>query len=354
MSLIILIFILDGCAINSYIKAQTPFIDSLCEKGFKTFNCKTVFPTATYTGHASIVAGTFPEQHGMIGNQFFDRTDNKVKHFDYYNPSEYIQSLTLFEMLNSLKTMAVAEPITKGADYIFSMQELNKIPLEERDAFIFNKSLKWIKENNIRFGVINFAGVDGYGEIFGPSNKKYLNEITKCDQFLSKIYEKINDKLIMIITADHGMTKISKKFNLTSYFQKKGISGQFLASHRACHIYFNGKNIELIEELNQLREIDKIFLKSQTKNINLYHERTGDIVISANNGIEFEKDNLNGSHGGYLKEELYVPLIIISKNYELKYPPDYFSRNFSILDVAPTVIKMSNMKLKTNFQGSAI
>ncbi|NVM04251.1 MAG: alkaline phosphatase family protein [Candidatus Helarchaeota archaeon] len=352
--MIILLFILDGCAINSYIKAQTPFIDSLSEKGFISFNCKTVFPTATYTGHSTIVTGTFPEQHGMIGNQFFDSNDKKVKHFDYYDPSEYIQTQTLFEMLKSLRTMAVAEPITKGADYTFSMKELNKIPLEERDELIFDKSLKLLRDYNIKFGVINFAGVDGYGETFGPDNKKYLDEISKCDHFLSKIYEIIDDKLIMIITADHGMTKVSRRFDLKSYFQKEGISSQFLESHRACHIYSNENNKEIIEELNQLKEIDKIFLKSQTKDIKLHHKRTGDIVISANKGIEFEKENLNGSHGGYLKEEVYVPLIIISKNYKLKYPPDYSSRTYSTLDVAPTILKISNMQLKTNLPGSPI
>ena len=352
--MIILTFILDGCAINSYNKAQTPFIDSLSRKGFKNFNCKAVFPTATYTGHSSIVTGTFPEQHGMVGNQFFDRTDKKIKHFDYYDSTEYIKSPTIFEMLKPLTTMAIAEPITKGADYIYPMQELNKIPLDERNELIFNITLKWITKHNIKLGVINFAGVDGYGEKFGPNNKKYLNEISKCDYFISKIYEKIDDKLISIITADHGMTNVSKKFDLKSYFNKKGISGQFLASHRACHIYCAGEDMALLEELNQLKEIDKIFLKIQTKDIKLFHERTGDLVVSANKEIEFEKENLKGSHGGYLKEEIDVPLIIISKNYEFKFSIDNYSRTYSILDVAPTIIKISSMPIKTNFQGFSI
>jgi predicted AlkP superfamily pyrophosphatase or phosphodiesterase len=289
----------------------------------------------------------------MIGNQFFDKNDEKVKHFDYYNPSEYIQSRTLFEMLNSPKTMAVAEPITKGADYIIPMQELNEISLEKRDELIFDKTMKFLRNYNIKFGVINFAGVDGYGETFGPDNKKYLNEISKCDQFLSQIYEIVDDKLIMIITADHGMTKVSRRFNLKRYFQNEGISGQFLESHRACHIYLNKDHKEIIEELNHIKEIDKIFLKSQTKDIKLYHKRTGDIVISANTGIEFEKENLNGSHGGYLKEELYVPLIIMSKNYELKYNYNS-SRTYSTLDIAPTIIKLSNIKLKNILPGKPI
>ena len=119
-------------------------------------------------------------------------------------------------------------------------------------------------------------------------------------------------------------------------------------------IPLNERNKEIIEELNQLKEIDKIFSKLQTKAIKLFHKRTGDIVISANTGIEFEKENLNGSHGGYLKEELYVPIIIISKNYELKYPLDYSSRTYSTLDVVPTIIKMSNTQLKAILPGHPI
>lgn len=352
--MIILLIILDGCAINSLIEAQIPFLDSIEKKGFKSFNCKAVWPTATYTGHSSIVTGTYPERHGMVGNQFFDRIEKKIKHFDNYDPSEYIQSQTLFEIFNSLSTMAIAEPITKGAKYVFPMKEINKISLKERNELIFNKTLKFLKDYNIKLGVINFAGVDGYGENYGPYDKKYYDELSKVDQFLSDIYEVINEKLIMIITADHGMTNISKNFNLKNYFEKIGIPIQCLPSHRACHLYSNGKNKEILEHLNHLKEIDKIFLKSQTKEIKLYHERIGDIVISANKEIEFEKENLKGSHGGFTEEEIYVPLYIISKNFKLKFPPLDPSRIYSIVDIAPTIVKMSNVQLKTNFQGISI
>ena len=36
----------------------------------------------------------------------------------------------------------------------------------------------FLNKYNIKFGIINFAGVDGFGETYGPNNKKYLDEIS--------------------------------------------------------------------------------------------------------------------------------------------------------------------------------
>ncbi|MHA1298138.1 MAG: alkaline phosphatase family protein [Candidatus Helarchaeota archaeon] len=350
----ILIIVLDGCSINSFNKAHTPFLDSMGDRNFRTFNCTAVWPTATYTGHSSILTGTYPEIHGMIGNQFFDKNDNKIKHFDNYNPSEYIQAPTLFELLKSINSMAIAEPISKGANQIFPMSKLNKVPLEARNELIFEISLKQLQQHNVKFGVINFAGIDGYGELYGPENKNYLKEISNVDKYISQIYETINEKLIMLITADHGMTKVTKKFNLNKFFEKKDISIRCLDSHRASHLYFEGEKEEILEYVRNLKEIDKIFLKKQTKEIKLFHERTGDIAVSANKEIELEKDNLRGSHGGFSKDEIYVPLFILSKDIEIKVSNDQLSRTFSIVDIAPTVVKLLKMNLETKFQGAPI
>ncbi|MHA1381043.1 MAG: alkaline phosphatase family protein [Candidatus Helarchaeota archaeon] len=352
--MIFFLIVLDGCSIHSFIKAQTPFLDSMGEKFFKNFNCTAVLPTATYTGHSSIVSGTFPERHGMVGNQFFDRKDNLIKHFDNFDPSEYIQAPTLFELFNPLNSMAVSMPITKGAKYVFPMKKLNETPLEDKNEIVFNKSMEILKKYNIKLGIINFIGIDGFGEHYGPNNKKYLKEISKVDQFISQIYEYTKDKSIFIITADHGMAEITKRFDLNKFFKKEEISIRCLDSHRASHLYCNANYGQVLEILNNLKEIDKIYLKSQTEKIKLFHERTGDIVLFANKKIELEKKNLKGSHGGLSKDEFYVPLFIFGKKIRIKDTFKNNKRTFSIVDIAPTVIKISNLQIHINFQGNAI
>ena len=289
----------------------------------------------------------------MVGNQFFDKNDEKIKHFDFYDTSEYIQAPTLFELLDSLNTIAIAEPIIKGANHFYLMKELNDVPLEERNEVVFKKTLQNLRCNKIDFGVINFAGVDGYGECYGPKSKDYINEISKVDEYISNIFDLLEDKSIIIVSADHGMTSVTKRFDLNEFFNKKGFSVKSLDSHRASHIYLPEYNEDLIELIQKTKEIDKVFSKKQSKKINLYHERTGDIAISASRGIEFEKNGLKGSHGGFLDEEMKVPLMIFGKDINLKIPIDS-SKSYSITDIAPTVLKLLNIEVNVKIKGKSI
>ena len=129
-------FILDGCSVAEFKKARTPFLDQIAEAGLSSFECKAIFPTATYTGHSSIITGNYPELHGLVGNQLWDRDAKCIRNFDDFNPNENIESPTIFELL-PFPTCAICEPVTKGADLVVEKKKFDVLDLEIQNQSVY-------------------------------------------------------------------------------------------------------------------------------------------------------------------------------------------------------------------------
>ncbi|MHA1269667.1 MAG: alkaline phosphatase family protein [Candidatus Helarchaeota archaeon] len=345
--------ILDGCPIEPLRKAKTTFIDEIIERGFSSLNCKAVFPTATYTGHSAIITGSYPNKNGMVANQFFDRNDNLSKHFDNFDPNLYINMNTIFEYLKNLNPISICEPVYRGAKKIILPKEINEFPVEKRNEIIYQNSIKLIKNNNSDFFMINFSAVDSIGELYGPNSNKYKETLEKVDGYLNDLY---NESLKLketglIITADHGLTEIKSYFNLQHYIKELGFNEVIcLPSHRICHIYLLGVSInELLPYIEECKKVGKILTEKDFYKLNINHERSGDLLAIANNHIEFEVKNLNGSHGGLSTEEMTVPLLLYGFN-----EFEFELNNCQIIDILPTILDIYNVKSVNNLDGKSL
>lgn len=76
---IAIMFVIDGCRADTLYNAlengSMPQLKSFMEEvgHIKYENCFTVFPSVTITCHSSIVTGTYPGYHGIVGNDWFIR-----------------------------------------------------------------------------------------------------------------------------------------------------------------------------------------------------------------------------------------------------------------------------------------
>jgi len=62
---------LDGVSWNYVKESKTPFLDKMGREGV-TSTCKAMVPTVTNVNNASIITGTFPEEHGISTNSYYD------------------------------------------------------------------------------------------------------------------------------------------------------------------------------------------------------------------------------------------------------------------------------------------
>src|SRR5687768_11860803 len=55
-------------------RADMPTLRRLAKEGARAKGMVCSFPTVTWPNHTTLVTGTSPARHGVIGNNYFDRT----------------------------------------------------------------------------------------------------------------------------------------------------------------------------------------------------------------------------------------------------------------------------------------
>lgn len=346
----IFLFILDGCAAAQFEAAEMPFLKKLAEEGSSTLECEAIFPTATYSGHSSILSGCFPDKHGIVGNQFYDRKLKLIKNFDDYNPNEHILVPTIFELIPN-PSCAICEPVPKGASLIIKKALFDRLPIEQQNQAIFSQ-LEELLNSNINFYVVNFQGIDGVGETKGPTSKEYLECLAEVDGFIEAIVKQLQSEYILLITADHGMTSVNMNIDLENELRTDGFEVKCLPSHRMSHVYSETPVNDLENYLSTLQYSDKVFNSRELERIHLKHERTGNLVISAKRGFEFGIKMLNGSHGGVTPDEMLVPFIFYDS--EKKLTKNISLNNMKLVDICPTILDFLKFRLKCKFQGKSL
>lgn len=79
---LIAIFVVDGLRPDSINPVDTPTIERLRSEGVDYVNSHSIFPTSTRVNAASLVTGTYPTRHGIVGNSMFVSGVNPVAPFD--------------------------------------------------------------------------------------------------------------------------------------------------------------------------------------------------------------------------------------------------------------------------------
>jgi predicted AlkP superfamily pyrophosphatase or phosphodiesterase len=308
--------VLDGCNINWVKNAKTPFFDQISKKGIFTLSCRAVFPTATYTGHTSIITGKYPSEHGIVGNQFYDRKAKEVRNFDSYDPNACLETVTIFEEAEAkgLKTAAIAEPVTKGAKHIIPKPYIQSFPVLTQNSKVLEESIKLIKKEEPDLIVANFTAVDSIGEKYGSRSKEAIKIVEEVDKILKRIFEEYEAQSLevcMIISSDHGMTDGRKQIPLTKLLKKKKLDAISLVSHRTSHVYINSpeQKQKVYETLTETKGILEVMESKRISELKLLHPRSGDLIVTAQKGYELNNLKLRGSHGGITEEEMTVPLI---------------------------------------------
>jgi arylsulfatase A-like enzyme len=91
---LIAIFVVDGLRPDSINVTDTPTIDRLRREGVDYVNSHSIFPTSTRINAASLITGSYPSRHGIVGNSMFVPGVNPDAPFD---TGDYRQLIRLEE-----------------------------------------------------------------------------------------------------------------------------------------------------------------------------------------------------------------------------------------------------------------
>ncbi|MCH7611976.1 MAG: alkaline phosphatase family protein [Candidatus Marinimicrobia bacterium] len=234
----VLLISFDGFRADYLDWYDTPNFDRLAEQGVKADGMKPVFVSKTFPNHYSIATGMYIENHGLIGNYFYDEKldeyftlsdRSKVEDARFYGgepiwvtaEKQGVKSASYFWAGSAAAVGGVRPGIWKEYDHDF--------PFPAR----IDSVAKWFslpEEKRPHLIMLYFHEPDATGHRYGPESPETEAMVDSMDVIMGKIMSAmelldIYPKLNIIVVSDHGMVAISpeRTINLSDYVNLSGI-----------------------------------------------------------------------------------------------------------------------------------
>ena len=324
---------------TSVIGEYTPFLQKYIAKSHLT-HIKPPFPAVTTSSQSCYVTGKFPNEHGIVGNGWYDREACEVKFWKQSN--KLVQAEKIWEaakkknpnftsskmfwwynMYSSADFSATPRP-QYHSDGV-KMPDCYTFPADLRDKlqaklgtfplFKFwgpNTSIacsKWIadasmevdKENDPTLTLIYLPHLDYCLQKFGVDFSKISKDLLEIDALVEELvtyYESKNANVILL--SEYGINNVSRPIHINRILRENGLlsvrvenghelldagaSKAFATSdHQIAHIYINDlkEKARIKSILEKIEGVALVMDDAEKVQNHINHERAGDLVVMA-------------------------------------------------------------------------
>jgi phosphonoacetate hydrolase len=342
----VVIAMMDGFGMEYYDATPLQQIkERLAKEGF--FKQVTgVYPSVTNVNNVSIACGAWPKQHGITANSYFDQASGCAH---YMNAAELIRCDTIFsrakrqgikcallsakkkslELFKQDTEIAVAAEEAPPA-YVEHYGEPGNIYSREINYWLWRVAVDLLKTRP-DIGLIYVHITDYPMHTWAPEEQESQQHLTILDSLIGEAMDVAPDAAFLL-TADHGMNRKARCWDLTKVCREAGTPIRFALSperdyyikhHRnftgCAWIWLNDQNdyhpvARIIGELEGVEEI----LDRETA-ADRYHtlpEYLGDLIVNGDQRTMFgdmdvafeELPSSYRAHGSM--HEMALPLII--------------------------------------------
>ena len=352
---------LDGFGLDYLEKSNMPNLKDMIQGGF--FKQVTGgFPSVTNVNNVSICCGTWPEEHGITGNSYFDETVGKT---EYMNSSDMIQVDTVFQRAGghgvksalltckrkTVELLSKATEISIAAEdpseeYVTRFGNTGNIYSREIDYWLWKVALD-ILRTRPDIQLLYVHTTDYAMHMWAPEEEESLDHLKALDEFLGQARGVAPDASFFI-TADHGMNYKKHCWDLTRFCHEEGTPVRFVLSperdyyerhHRnftgCAWVWLNtpGDVVKVTETLQGLEGVEGVLPRGEAaREFHLMPERIGDLIVLGDRDTMFgdldavyeELPPTYRAHGSLYEMEL--PLLVY--NFAGALPPsDAFQSN---------------------------
>jgi len=290
----------------------------------------TVFPATTVAATTAMTTGLNPVETGMLGwNMYYKDIDKVIT--TYMNTEKGdIYEIPLEEALNYKKKHMKTKEISDEINEIGIYQGYKLYPFGENNYSDLDDMLNRIKELCEKEGKKYIYAYDTEPDHtmhdFGPDSERARNLIFERNEKVEKLIKELKDSVVFII-ADHGHIKVDNIF-LKNYPEiidclKKNTSIEQRAvnffikddkKEKFCTLF--NKEFSSHFDLYTKEEIISSQLFGDGKENDIFKDALGDFlaIAKSNKALLYDGDNeLYSQHAGYTDDEIYVPLIVVTK-----------------------------------------
>lgn len=296
----------DGFRHDYVQKYDAPNFKKFIVEGVSSEAMLPSYPSKTFPNHYSIVTGMYPNNHGLVDNNFYDAdldlrysiSNRKVVE----NPAFY-GGLPLWQLAqkNGMKSASYfwvgsETPITGSFPDYYHIYD-GKIPNEDRISAVTDW-LKLPKEDRPNFISLYFSLVDDAGHRSGPNGDMTRKAVLEADRLLGILAEAVSQidlPINIVITSDHGMNEIKpeeENYITIPDLLKDFDTNRFRYVNNGAHGHFYSEDKAYLKEIaSKLKKRDdadnfEVFFKSEMPKHWHYgtHDRIGDLFIKMNPG----------------------------------------------------------------------
>ena len=324
---------------SSLINEHTPFLKNYAtENGLNTI--EPMLPALTTSVQSTFVTGKWPNEHGIVGNGWYDRTDSEIKFWKQSN--KLVHAEKIWEAAKKMDPSFTCSKMFwwynmySGADYSVTprpnyladgrkLPDCYSHPAELRDELqnelgqfpLFKfwgpatdvSSTQWIADASIytdkkydpTLSLIYLPHLDYCLQKYGQdiaAIKKDLSEIDKIVEQLVSYYTAKKAKIILL--SEYGITNVDRPVHINRELRKNGLlqlrterglelldpgaSKAFaVADHQVAHIYCINPSVtsQVRKILEQVPGIEVVLDKEEQKKYHIDNERSGDLVVMA-------------------------------------------------------------------------
>ncbi len=309
---------------------------------------QSVIPSLTNVNNASVITASFPADHGITGNYYYDRRTGTGT---FMESEEFLLRPTILEearrrglragfVTSKEKLMflgrgaeladSAEKPVTELASAIGPAQDVYSA---EINFWCFRAARYLLKDKD--FDLVYLATTDYMMHTYPPEDERSHAHLRQVDDLLGQILND-HERLEVYLTADHGMNAKSEAIDIGRIMNGRGIRGEavpvirdrYVAHHSnlggACYVYLESEaDVErTFDLLRELPGVEEIFLKTDAaQQFRLHPDRIGDIFLLGEQQVVFgslpqEREAVNiRSHGS--RHERVIPVIAYGRSFDV-------------------------------------
>lgn len=324
---------------SSLIGEHTPFLKAYTGKNHLQ-TIAPMLPAVTTSVQSTYITGKWPQEHGIVGNGWYDREDGEIKFWKQSN--KLVLAEKIWERAKKLDPSFTASKMFwwynmySAADYSATprpnyLADGRKIPdcythpaglrdelQKELGQFPLFKfwgpatdisSTKWIadasmftdKKYDPTLTLIYLPHLDYCLQKYGIDFSKISKDLLEIDQVVEQLvryYEGKNAKVMLL--SEYGINNVNQPIHVNRILRQHGLLGIrverglelldagaskafAVADHQMAHIYIN--DVSVTSALKKMMEstpgIQLVLDREDQKKYHISHERSGDLVLVA-------------------------------------------------------------------------
>jgi len=324
---------------------HTPRLRAFADAG-ATASIRSVLPAVTTSVQSTYLTGTWPAEHGIVGNGWYFRDECEIKFWKQSNklvqkpkiwdaaraidPSFTCANLFWwYNMYSSADFAVTPRPMypadgrkvpdvwTHPGDLRDSLQkQLGQFPLFkfwgpatsiDATRWIAHSALRIDEQFDPTLTLIYLPHLDYSMQRVGPNPLANAKDLQDLDAVCGKLIDHYQQKgASVVILSEYGITPVSRPVHLNRILRENGLiavreelcrelldpgaSAAFaVADHQIAHVYVNDRNrmADVRRILEQTSGVERVLDEAGKRSAHLDHERSGDFVVIADSDAWF-------------------------------------------------------------------